>query len=489
MINSSDKNGESHLFVVFGGTGDLMARKLLPALYRLSTEDNELGRIQILGSARSTDWTDKSYRNWAQEALADAGYSQVETDGWCTHHLSFQSIRNSETEDYKRLKQRIEEIEDQRDLPGNRAFYLGVPPQAFSLVTDRLGEVNLHEAPGWARVIVEKPIGNDLQSVQKLNKTVHRYFNEDQIYRIDHYLGKETVRNLLVYRFANTVFESLWNRQFIDHVQITVSEDLGVGTRADFYDSTGALRDMVQSHLTQLFTLISMEPPVDFQPESIRNEKIKILKSVKPISENDVVYGQYRKGIIGDNTVRGYREEQGVPDDSDTETFVAMKVEMNNWRWQGVPFYLRTGKRLPKKSTEIAVVFHEPPVSVFDSTHGDVNRDVLRIVVQPNEGFSLYMDLKSPGKPFSITNQSLDFRYDEVFEPLPDAYETLLEDIMKGDQTLFVRADEVEASWQLYTPLLEDPPNPKPYAAGTWGPKESHELIEQDGRSWMTFQK
>jgi glucose-6-phosphate 1-dehydrogenase len=489
MINSSDKEGEPHLFVVFGGTGDLMARKLLPAIYRLSTEENEVGRIQILGSARSTDWTDESYREWAVKALEDAGYDPHETTRWCKEHLSFETINNSEEEDYRRLKSRIEKIEDEKDLPGNRAFYLGVPPQAFSLVTDRLGEVDLHQSPGWTRIVVEKPIGNDLKSVQTLNRKVQKYFTEEQIYRIDHYLGKETVRNLLVYRFANTVFESLWNRQFIDHVQITVSEDLGVGTRADFYDETGALRDMVQSHLTQLFTLITMEPPVDFQPESIRNEKIKVLNSVKPISRDDVVYGQYRQGMVEDNPVRGYREEQGVPDDTDTETFVAMKMEMNNWRWQGVPFYLRTGKRLPKKSTEIAVVFHKPPVSLFESTGGELSQDVLRIVVQPNEGFSLYMDLKSPGKPFSITNQPLDFRYDEVFEPLPDAYETLLLDVMKGDQTLFVRADEVEASWELYTPLLEDPPEPKPYAAGSWGPKESHELIEKDGRSWKTFQK
>jgi len=481
------KAEDDQLFVVFGGTGDLMERKLLPALYRLSRGSENVGRTQVLGIARSTDFDDASYQSWALEALREAGLNDPDMREWCEEHLGFQSIRDSTTEDYQRLADRIRSDEEENNLPGNRVFYLGLPPKAFSMVTRRLGDVNLHEGPGWTRLVVEKPIGKDLESVQKLNTLVHQYFDESQIYRIDHYLGKETVRNLLVYRFANTVFESLWNRHFIDNVQITVAEDLGVGTRTAYYDRSGALRDMVQNHLTQLLTLVAMEPPSSFDPGPIRNEKIKVLNSIKPLDQEDVVYGQYTSGGMNGNTVRGYLEEQGVPDDSTTETFVAMKMEMDNWRWKGVPFYLRTGKRLPKKFTEITVVFKRPPGSVFGNIEHDIKQDVLRIVLQPDEGFSLYFDLKTPGNAFDLSTQPLDFRYEDEFEPLPDAYETLLLDMMKGDQTLFVRADEVEASWALYSPLLKHPPETRTYAAGTWGPAQARRLLKQDGHEWRTF--
>ncbi len=484
VMNAED----DQLFVVFGGTGDLMQRKLLPALYRLSTGSEEVGRTQVLGVARSTDFDDASYQQWAVEILREAGLNHSNLEGWCEEHLGFQSIRNSETEDYQRLADRIRSVEEEKGLPGNRVFYLGLPPKAFSLVIDRIGEIDLHESPGWTRLVVEKPIGRDLSSVQELNSLVHRYFDESQIYRIDHYLGKETVRNLLVYRFGNTVFESLWNRHFIDNVQITVAEDLGVGTRTEYYDRSGALRDMVQNHLTQLLTLTAMEPPSSFDPAPIRNEKIKVLKSIKPLSNENVIFGQYTSGEMNGSPVRGYHEEQGVPEDSTTETFVALKMEMDNWRWQGVPFYLRTGKRLPKKCTEIAVVFQRPPGSVFDDIDQDITQDVLRIVLQPDEGFSLYFDLKTPGKSFNLSTMPLDFRYADEFEPLPDAYETLLLDMMKGDQTLFVRADEVEASWALYTPLLENSPETRPYAAGTWGPSEADWLLQQSDHAWRIFQ-
>ncbi len=488
LDTDSIKAEDDQLFVVFGGTGDLMERKLLPALYRLSTGSENVGRTQVLGIARSTDFDDESYRKWAYEALRETGLNDTDMKEWCDDHLGFQSIRNSEEEDYRRLADRIKTVEEENGLPGNRVFYLGLPPKAFSLVINRIGEVGLQEdAPGWTRLVVEKPIGKDLDSVQTLNKLVHRYFDEDQIYRIDHYLGKETVRNLLVYRFANTVFESLWNRHFIDNVQITVAEDLGVGTRTEYYDRSGALRDMVQNHLTQLLTLIAMEPPTSFDPGPIRNEKIKVLESIKPLSGQDVVFGQYASGRINGSSVRGYHEEQDVPSDSTTETFVALQMEMDNWRWQGVPFYLRTGKRLPRKVTEIAVVFKRPPRSVFGKIDQEITQDVLRIVLQPNEGFSLYFDLKTPGTSFDLSTKPLNFRYADEFEPLPDAYETLLLDMMKGDQTLFVRADEVESSWGLYNPLLENPPETKSYAAGTWGPAEADQLLKRSGRSWRTF--
>ncbi len=333
--------------------------------------------------------------------------------------------------------------------------------------------------------MVEKPFGQDLESARELNQLVHRYFDESQIYRIDHYLGKETVQNLLVFRFANPIFESLWNRQYVDNVQITVSEELGVGTRAPYYDDSGALRDMVQNHLTQLLSLSAMEAPVSFDANAVRDEKVKVLRSANPPTDREVVFGQYGEGVLGDEPVPGYREEEGVRPGSKTETYVALRLEIDNWRWNGVPFYLRTGKRLPRKLTQIDVVFREPPVCLFQGMEGcQIESNVLRITLQPEEGFSLFFQVKTPGDSMQLKTHPLRFRYGEAFEPLPDAYRTLIRDLVEGDQTLFVRGDEVEASWQLYDPILKDPPETQPYAAGTWGPRKAKGLLENDGKRW-----
>jgi glucose-6-phosphate 1-dehydrogenase len=339
--------------------------------------------------------------------------------------------------------------------------------------------------------VVEKPFGYDLESARNLNEHVHAHFEEDQVYRIDHYLGKETVQNLMAFRFGNALFESMWNREHIDRVEITVSESLGVGGRGGYYDESGHVRDMVQNHLTQLLTLVAMEPPASMDANAIRDEKVKVLNAVQqPTPESDIVFGQYAAGTVDGEPVPGYRDEPDVPDDSDTETFAAMRLNVANWRWQGVPFYLRTGKRLPAKLTQIAVRFQSAPVSLFQSDGGPcVPQDAdceappneLLITLQPNEGFDLRFEVKAPGEgsngAMSLETQQLSFSYENAFGPVPDAYETLIRDIIVGDPTLFVRGDEVEASWQLYTPLLEADLPVRPYQAGTWGPDAVDRLL------------
>ncbi len=493
---------EPHLFVVLGGTGDLMARKLLPALHELTTGGAADSGLVVLGVGTSDERTDESYRAWALDALGEAfadkggkggkggATGRDDLDGWCTGRLHYQSIGAGDADAYARLARRIEEIEREHGLPGNRILYLALPPQVFGDAIEGLGGAGLDSGPGWTRVVIEKPFGRDLASAEELNRVVHGTFDESQVYRIDHYLGKETVQNLLVFRFANTVFESLWNRQEIDCVQITVAEDLGVEERAGYYERAGALRDMVQNHLTQLLTLVAMEAPARYQADAIRDEKVKVLHAARPILPESVVFGQYDEGTIDGETVRAYRDEDRVADGSRTETFVALEVEVETWRWTGVPFYLRTGKRLPKKRTEIDVVFKRPPVSFFQSLDScDPHTNVLRIVLQPDEGFSLLFEVKTPGDPVRLDSYALDFSYADAFEPLPDAYRTLLLDVMEGDQTLFVRADEVEASWRLYTPLLERDEPVESYPAGSWGPDGAEKLLARSGRSWRSLEE
>ena len=485
-----DSRADKHLFVVFGGTGDLMERKLLPALFNL-VNDELLSPEQcvILGVARSTDWDDASYREWAESVITEhANSTRKDVGKWCSRFMYFQTIRNSEQSDFQNLADRILTLEKEHDLPGNRVFYLAIPPVAYETTINGLGYASLNESPGWTKIVVEKPFGRDLASAQKLNSITHEYFSEEQIYRIDHYLGKETVQNLLVFRFANAIFESIWNRDRIESVQITVSEELGVGHRADYYDKSGAVRDMVQNHLTQLLTLIAMEVPSSFDAESIRSEKIKVLKGINTIEPEDVVLGQYIAGMVEDEQVPGYLEEEGVPEDSTTETFAAIRLEILNWRWQGIPFYIRTGKRLPERLTQIIVRFRRPPVSVFHPyDRCTLHSNALIITLQPNEGFDLQFEVKSPGEPLQMQTHDLGFRYADAFEPLPDAYRTLLLDVIQGDQTLFVHGEEVEASWKLYTPLLDGKMEIHPYEAGTWGPDQAIKLPKSIGEQWTTL--
>jgi len=463
---------DPHIFVIFGATGDLTKRKLLPALYHLMQEQDVAQNCYVLGTARS-DWSDERFRREAREALADQ-FSERDLLRWCDHNLHYQSL-GSDSPDYEGLRDRIKALEDEHDLPGHRAFYLSLPPRVYGSTIEALGDVGLNDSPGWSRVVIEKPFGHDLESAQELNNLVHQHFSEDQVYRIDHYLGKETVQNLLAFRFGNAIFESLWNRERIDRVEITVSEDLGVGERAGYYDDAGHLRDMVQNHITQLFTLIAMEPPSTMDADAIRSEKVKVLRSTRPIDVNDVIFGQYTAGQVDGDSVPAYRDEANVPDDSLTETFVSLPLYIDNWRWQGVPFTLRTGKRLPEKRTQIAVHFECAPVSLFQQTDDngvpcDVDANVLVITLQPDEGFDLHFEVKTPGEDFQLETRTLRFRYEESYGPMPDAYETLLQDIIVGDQTLFVHSDEVEGSWKLYTPLLDADLTVHPYPAGSWGP-------------------
>ncbi len=337
----------------------------------------------------------------------------------------------------------------------------------------------MNRSPGWTKLVVEKPFGRDLESALSLNQLLHRYFDESQIYRIDHYLGKETVQNLLIFRFANDIFEPLWHRNLVQSVQISVAETGGVGDRGSYYEHAGALRDMVQNHLTQLLTLITMEVPVTFEPEAIRGEKAKVLRAVTPVRPEDVVCGQYTRGTADGQTVPGYRELPGVSPNSETPTFVALKLAIENWRWSGVPFYLVTGKALPSRFTQIAVTFRCPPVWLFQPLKTSCNPNVLVLTLQPDEGFDLHFQVKAPGEPLELRTQRLRYRYAEAFGSLPEAYETLITDVMAGDQTLFVRADEAEAAWRIYAPLLQEPPLPPLfYPAGTFGPPAAARLME-----------
>ncbi len=371
-------------------------------------------------------------------------------------------------------------------MPENRVFYLALPPDTMPATMERLDEAGLLKSHGWVRVVFEKPFGHDFPSARHLNTTLHRYIDESQIYRIDHYLGKETVQNLLAFRFANPIFESLWNRDSIENIQITVAEDLGVEHRAAYYQKAGALRDMVQNHLTQLMTVVAMEVPVSFEAGAIQAEKLKVLHSIAPIRHEDAVFGQYTSWRVADLTIPGYREEHGVPADSTTETYVALKAEIHNWRWKGVPFYLRTGKRFPRKLTQVAVIFREAPTQVFRSlAPGSLSSNKLLITLQPSEGFSLCFSVKSPGRPFHLSDHALQFDYGKAFGSLPDAYETLLRDVMIGDQTLFVSAEFTETAWRLYDPLLAGDRRVHFYTAGTWGPREADALVEQHGHSWQ----
>lgn len=469
----------SPLFVLFGATGDLAHVKLYPALYHVSQRD---GAGAVLGVGRS-DWDDAAIQKAAVDSLTEAGVASADAARWAKDTLHY--ARVGAYDDLREVIGAAERIEAERGLGGDRVYYLALPPAAFPGVITSLGEheaergtVGEHvaaDAP-YVRLVIEKPFGEDIASARDLNRVVHEHFAEDQVYRIDHFLGKETVQNLLVFRFANAFFESSWNRQTIERVEITVAETNDAAGRAGYFEAAGTLRDMIQNHLTQLFALAAMEPPARLDAEGIRREKIKVLRSTRTARSNEVVFGQYGPGP---DDPEGYRDHEGVAEGSTTETFVAVRLHLDNWRWQGVPFVLRTGKRMPDRVTEIAVVFRRPPVTLF-KTAGDCSpaRNVLRIRLQPDEGFQLSFDVKTPGSGFDVTTRDLAFRYEDEFGRFPDAYETLIEDIIEGDPTLFVHAEEAEEAWRIYGAILDnDAIEVHEYASRTWGPEAADRLV------------
>jgi glucose-6-phosphate 1-dehydrogenase len=488
---------EPSAIVVFGASGDLAKRKVIPAMYDLA-QSNALGeRYSIIGFAR-TQMTDDAFRESLGEAaktISEVG--PIDAAKWDAFAANLHYCQGDygDAESYARLAKKLDELDAQGGLCGNRLFYLSTPPEVYQDIVEHLGQAGLAKPchPGaWVRIIIEKPFGRDLTSAKQLNKIVLNVFEEKQIYRIDHYLGKDTVQNLLVLRFGNGIFEPLWNRNYVDHVQITASETLGVERRGGFYETAGALRDMIQSHVLQLTSLVSVEPPASFDATAVRNEKLKVLQSIRPFNlemvAQWVIRGQYGPGKLGDKIVEGYRDEPQVSQSSRTETFVAMRVLVDNWRWAGVPIYLRTGKRLAKRTTEIMIQFKRAPHIVFRDKDVQANRLVLNI--QPSEGITISFGAKKPGTEMNIGNVAMDFSYAKTFgNGSRSAYATLLNDCLRGDATLFDRGDSVEAAWALVDPILDvwsaaKTASVPEYPSGSWGPKESDQLLERDGRQW-----
>jgi len=477
--------------VLFGASGDLAKRKLLPALFDLAIHSCLAPRFRVIGFAR-TEMSDDKFRSATGEALAKKGDDSQRAD--FLKHLEYFTGNYDDPESFRRLGQHLDEIDQKAHLGGNRLYYLSTPPDVYPHVIEQLGRAGLAKPKSkdsWTRIIIEKPFGHDGPSACKLNAKVLQVFDESQVYRIDHYLGKETVQNLLVFRFGNGIFEPLWNRNYIDHVQITAAESLGVERRAAFYESAGALRDMIQSHVLQLTSIVAMEAPATFGANSVRNEKIKILQSIRPFTPESiaktVVRGQYGPGKVDGKDVPGYRQEPGVKPDSTTETFVALKLLVDNWRWSGVPFFLRTGKRLARPATEIAIQFKKAPHMVFQGSHMQPNSLVMNI--QPDEGISLSFGAKSPGSQMQIRPVTMDFQYKQAFSSgSREAYATLINDCIRGDATLFDRADSVEAAWGLVDPVLDVFQDAKAsfpnYASGTAGPDAANNLVAAEGRVW-----
>ena len=494
--------------MIFGASGDLTKRKLVPALYALAAEGSLPDGFTVIGAARR-HLSDEEFRADMREGVEKYGRVHLRDDVWekFAAGLRFVAYDLEAPDGFEPLKRALESADHERGTGGNRLLYFSTPPNAVIRLADRLNAAGLTtQAPGtFVRVIIEKPFGRDLASARELNARLHTAFIEEQIYRIDHYLGKETVQNLLVFRFANGIFEPLWNRQYIDHVQITVAEEIGVEGRGAYYEEAGALRDIVQNHIMQLVAIVGMEAPSNFQAEMVRDEKVKLLRAVRPIHPDDAlshsVRGQYSRGFINGQPVPGYREERGVAPDSLRETFVALKVDIDNWRWAGTPFYLRTGKRLAKRATEIVIQFRRVPHSPFAGSvplasgaapADGIDPNLLILRIQPDEGITLRFGAKIPGQALRIESVNMDFMYGTAFrEQSPDAYERLLLDCMRGDATLFAREDEVEEAWRFCTAILDGwrahPPDPihcPNYPAGTWGPEESHAFMAGDGRSW-----
>jgi len=486
-------------FIIFGASGDLAKRKLIPAIYELMREKLLDEHFVLVGFSRSA-MSDEAYRAECREAVFKfARTKPVEEAVWKKIESGTYYVQGDygSADAHAKLADKLASLDREKGTEGNRLFYLSTPPNTFEPIITCLGEKHkpAKDSKNWQRIIIEKPFGRDLASARSLNKLLHSYFAEEQVFRIDHYLGKETVQNLLVMRFANSIFEPIWNYRFIEHVQITVSETLGVGTRGGYYDKSGAMRDMIQNHLFQLLALVAMEPPAALDSVSIRDEKVKVYKSIRPIhperADEFAIRGQYGPGEAAGQKTRGYRAEKDVPPNSRTETFVALKLYIDNWRWSGRPFYLRTGKFLEKKLSEIVIRFRSPPQALFQNQCSAlVYPNDLIIRVQPEEGVSWRLNGKVPGGQLNIKPVALDFLYNTTFHvEAPEAYERLIHDALIGDQTLFIRGDEAEAAWTVIDPIEQgwtaSQTEPQEYAPGTWGPKRAMDMMERDGRRWL----
>jgi glucose-6-phosphate 1-dehydrogenase len=477
------------VLVIFGASGDLTHKKLMPALYSLMLRRLLPARFAVVGVAR-TEADDDAFCADMKEAVQQHARDEFRDDVWEELSANMRYVATDFADDggERKLEQLVEKLDSELDLGGNRLYYLAVPPSAHPVIVEALGKQPNEK--GWTRLIVEKPFGHDLDSARRLNALLAEHFTEEQIFRIDHYLGKETVQNMLALRFSNGIFEPIWNRQFVDHVQITVAESIGIEGRAGYYESAGAIRDIFQNHLLQLLALTAMEPPIDFTADSVRNEKVKVLRALHTPGPKSVVRGQYGRGFVEGEEVPAYREEEGVAPSSMTDTFVAAKLYVDNWRWADTPFYVRMGKRLARRETTIAIQFKRAPHPPFEEIAAESLRpNVLLVHVQPDEGVSLAIGVKVPGQGMQIRTVHMDFLYGGAFRTgMPEAYERLILDSMLGDGTLFTRADEVEEQWLLVDAIVaawqRDRPSFPNYAAGTWGPPSADDLVHRDGRSW-----
>jgi glucose-6-phosphate 1-dehydrogenase len=486
---------EPAAMVIFGASGDLTARKLMPALYNLALNRYLPSGASVIGAAHSP-WSDQEFRVHMSDAVNKYSRTQpIDHSVWQSfaEGLFYVPMAFEDANGYKKLADLLERVDRERGTNGNRVFYFATLPEFFPVLIQRLGESGIaREGSGWKRVVVEKPFGRDLKSAQELNQTIHTVFSESQVYRIDHYLGKETVQNVLVFRFANGIFEPIWNRRYVDHVQITVAEDIGIERRGKYYERAGALRDIFQNHLLQLLSIAAMEPPANFAADTVRDEKVKVLKSMHPVVvADDVVRGQYGPGWVAGQPVPGYRQEPDVSSSSTTETYVAARLQIDNWRWAETPFYLRTGKRLPSRASEIAIQFKNAPHQPFAKTAiQGLTPNALVMRIQPHEGASLKIAAKIPGPVMRLRTVNMDFFYGSSFlVESPDAYERLVLDCMLGDPTLFAREDEVERAWALADSIegawaSQPAPQFPNYPAGSWGPEVADTLIERDGRRW-----